>query len=279
MSELYRVRLDGFEGPMDLLLYLIRKHEVDIHDIPISLVADQYIAFLDELDRIDIDLAGEFLVMATTLMELKSRILAHEAEKKDAETQSDKPDIEEPGIDPRTELVRQLLEYKKYRDAADALQQRQETWEKRFPVNAAAIDDESVREAMDEMGELEMEDLDLGDLVEAFRQIVASVNFDRIGEHEVVSDDTPLEIHANNILEQLNERFKESGDRKTSSLTLRKIVEGKTRPEMVGMFLAILVLVRDQRVGVSMNEGEVEMILKDADDQNLEIAAVVDEFD
>lgn len=281
MSQPYRVRLDAFEGPMDLLLYLIRSHEVDIHDIPISIVADQYIGFLDELDRIDIDLAGEFLVMASTLMEVKSRILAAEAERKD---RSDDPeqavDLDEPGTDPRAELVRQLLEYKKYRDAADALQKRQETWEQRYPVRAAGIDDDAVREATDDMGELELEDLDLSDLVEAFRQILASVNFDRLGEHEVFSDDTPLEVHASNILEKLQQRI-DAGS--TGSLTLRSAIVGKSRSEMVGMFLAILVLVRDQRVGISMKDGEVEMELRPADDQaeasNLEIASVIDEFD
>jgi segregation and condensation protein A len=283
MSEPYRVRLDTFEGPMDLLLYLIRKHEVDIHNIPISIIADQYIGFLDELDRIDIDLAGEFLVTASSLMELKSRILAHEADQRDrvanGDGNNDAPDMDEPGEDPRAELVRQLLDYKKYRDAADALQQRQETWEKRYPVTAAGIDDDSVKEAMDEMGELELEDLDLADLVEAFRQIVASVNFDRLGEHEVVSDETPLEVHAQNIVESLHERMSAGG---SGSLSLRKIVEGKSRAEMVGMFLAILVLVRDQRVGVSMNEGEVEMQLRSDVEQvgsDGEIVAIADEFD
>lgn len=275
MSEIYRVRLDTFEGPMDLLLYLISKHEVDIHDIPISTIADQYIGFLDELDRIDIDLAGEFLVTATSLMELKSRILAAEADRKDAE-KDQTISRDEPGADPRAELVRQLLEYKKYRDAADALQHRQATWEKRYPVRASAIDDDSVRDAIDEMGELEMEDLDLADLVDAFRQIVASVNFDRLGEHEVVSDETPLEVHAQNIVEQLHSKSK-SGT--SGSLSLRTIVEGKSRAEMVGVFLAILVLVRDQRVGVTMNEGEVELELRADYDEQAEIVAIADEFD
>jgi len=277
MSQPYRVRLEAFEGPMDLLLYLIRSHEVDIHDIPISTITDQYIGFLDDVDRIDIDVAGEFLVMASTLMEVKSRILAAEAERKDreqGEDEGERPD--EPTIDPRAELVQQLLEYKKYRDAADALQQRQETWEKRFPVKAAGLDDDAVQAAADDLGELEMEDLDLSDLVEAFRQILSSVNFDRLGEHEVLSDDTPLEVHASNILEKLQQR---TGSGTKGALGLRSMIVGKTRAECVGMFLAILVLVRDQRVSVSMNEGEVEMELKDADDQNLEIASVVDEFD
>ena len=275
MSDLYRVKLDSFEGPMDLLLYLIRKHEVDLHDIPLSLIADQYIGFLDDVDRIDIDLAGEFLVMATTLMELKSRMLAAQADARDAGDGEEDEKRSEPGADPRMELVRQLLEYKKYRDAADALEERRKTWEQRFPVKAAPIDDESVREAMEEMGELELEDLDLSDLVDAFRQIVASVNFDRIGEHEVVSDDTPLELHVENIVEHLQAKIA-TGAAGISSL--RTLIDGKTRAEMVGLFLAILVLVRDQRVSVLMNDGEVEMELRTDVEQPTEIVAI-DDFD
>jgi len=276
MSESYRVRLDAFEGPMDLLLYLIRKHEVDLHDIPLSLIADQYIGFLDDVDRIDIDLAGEFLVMATTLMELKSRMLAAQSDAKDAGDVDDDDTPFEPGGDPRLELVRQLLEYKKYRDAGDALDDRRKEWAQRYPVRAAPIDDESVRQAMDEMGELELEDLDLADLVEAFRQIVASVNFDRIGEHEVMSDETPIEVHAQHIVDQL------SGSSAGHRVSLRTIVEGKSRAEMVGLFLAILVLVRDQRVGVAMVDGEVEMVLRtDGEEleENVHLHIAADEFD
>ena len=277
MSEMYRVELEGFEGPMDLLLYLIRKHEVDIHDIPLSMITEQYISYLDDLDRIDIDIAGEFLVMASTLMELKSRMLAAETDRQnaasdDGDQQSESDAV---GVDPRSELVRQLLEYKKYRDAADALEHRQADWEKRYPVQAAGIDDDAVREAADEMGELELEDLDLSDLVEAFRQIIASVNFDRLGEHEVLSDDTPLELHVENIVEHLQAKIT-SGMPGTSNL--RTLLVGKSRPEMVGMFLAILVLVRDQRIGVCMNDGEIEMELRTDVEQPTEIVAV-DEFD
>ncbi len=276
MSDAYRVQLESFEGPMDLLLYLIRKHEVDLHDIPLSLIADQYIGFLDDVDRIDIDLAGEFLVMATTLMELKSRMLAAQAVAKDAGDVVDEDTPVESGADPRMELVRQLLDYKKYRDAADALDERRKTWAQRYPVKAAPIDDDSVRQAMDEMGELELEDLDLSDLVEAFRQIVASVDFNRIGEHEVMTDETPLEVHVEHIIEHLQAKIKSGGQ---GSSSLRSMLTGKTRAEMVGMFLAILVLVRDQRVRVSMSDaGEAEMELRSEVEEPAEIV-VVDEFD
>ncbi len=273
MSEIYRVQLDTFEGPMDLLLYLIRKHEVDLHDIPISEITEQYIGFLDDLDRIDIELAGEFLVMASTLMELKSRILAAKLDEKDADIETDEP---EPGADPRAELVRQLLEYKKFRDAADTLEARRVDWDNRFPVKPAGIDDERVHAAMEDMGELEIEDLDLADLVEAFRQIIAAVNFERLGEHEVVSDDTPIELHAADIVDRL-ERHITDGLSTHSAMTLRTLVTGRNRAEMVGVFLALLVLVRDQRVGIRTEDTEILLDLREIN-KDAEMA-VMDEFD
>ncbi len=262
MSDFYRVQLDAFEGPMDLLLYLIRKHEVDLHDIPLSLITDQYLGFLDQLDSIDIDLAGEFLVTAATLMELKSRMLAASLEQKDDDGEEKPMDAEN---DPRAELVAQLLAYKKYRDAATALDDRRQEWERRAPVHSAAIDDESVRQAMDEMGELEIEDLDLTDLVNAFRVIVESVNFDRLGEHEVMSDDTPIEVYATEIVDSLNAKIESK-----ARTTLRDLVTDKPKRQMVGVFLALLVLVRDQRVLIEMNEAEVVVGLNPAYDPSSE---------
>tara|TARA_R110000737_G_scaffold2923_6_gene8613 strand:- start:78497 stop:79327 length:831 start_codon:yes stop_codon:yes gene_type:complete len=248
MSDFYRVQLDAFEGPMDLLLYLIRKHEVDLHDIPMSIITDQYLGFLDDLDTIDIDLAGEFLVTAATLMELKSRMLAAGINEDDDSSDEKSKD---PTQDPRAELVAQLLAYKKYRDAATMLEDRKSEWERRAPVHSAAIDDESVRAAMEDMGELEIEDLDLTDLVNAFRVIVESVNFDRLGEHEVMSDDTPIEVYASDIVDVLNTNLST-----TTPTTLRALIINKPRQQMVGLFLALLVLVRDQRVLINMDGDE-----------------------
>jgi len=259
MSELYRVRLDAFEGPMDLLLYLIRRHEVDLHDIPVATIAEQYMGFLEELDSIDIELAGEFLVTAATLMELKSRILARETLDAADADDADPPERDEE--DPRAELVRQLLEYKKYRDAADALERRADEWSRRAPVRSGGVDSDLVRGAMDDMGELELEDLDLGDLIDAFRQIVESVNFDRMGAHEIALDETPIEAHAERILGDLAER-----DPKSPPATLRDLVSGRPRAEMIGVFLALLVLVRDQRVRFETRGASVELTLADEDE-------------
>jgi segregation and condensation protein A len=250
--------LEAFEGPLDLLLFLIRRAEVDVHDIPIAEIAGQYLASLEQLDRIDIDLAGEFLVMAATLMEIKSRLL------QPAELRSRGPADDEdtgPAEDPRAELVRQLLEYKRHRDAADSLERRRSEWERRRPVAAAAADAELVRAAAEQLGEVELDDLGVYDLLEAFRGILESVNFDRLGDHQIVSDDTPLELHADDIVDRLR-RAPADGDR--PKLAFRAIFEGRSRAEMVGLFLAVLTLVRDQRVGVVNRDGEVCLDLLEA---------------
>jgi segregation and condensation protein A len=109
----FAIRLPAFEGPLDLLLYLIRRNEVDIYDIPIVRVTDQYIEILSSMDTLDLELAGEFFVMASTLMYIKSRMLLP---KKD---QGNNEDVEDEDIDPRWELVQQLLEYRKFKEAAE----------------------------------------------------------------------------------------------------------------------------------------------------------------
>lgn len=241
MTTEYRVHLETFEGPLDLLLYLIRKAEVEITDIPVTKIADQYLDYLQHIDKVDIDLAGEFLVMAATLMELKSRVIgAIDEPESDGDTGRAR---DSDGRDPRAELVKQLLEYKKYRDAADALERHKDEWESMFPAAAAGVSASELREAFESMDDPELEDLDLLDLFEAFRRIADSVNMDRLGEHAVVSDDTPIEIHAEDILDRVR-----SDTAKGGQLTLFGVLHGRSRAEMVGLFLAMLSLIREQRL-------------------------------
>lgn len=115
-SNDFSIRLPAFEGPLDLLLYLIRRNEVDIYDIPIERVTEQYIEILGSMEKLDLEIAGEFFVMAATLMYIKSRMLLP---KKD---QGSNEDVEDEELDPRWELVQQLLEYRKFKEAAEDIQ-------------------------------------------------------------------------------------------------------------------------------------------------------------
>ena len=129
----YRVDLDIYNGPLDLLLYLIRREELQIADIPIVRITEQYMAYLDLLQAMDINIAGEFLVMAATLMEVKSRMLLPRPE---LEVEDDEQEGQE---DPRLELVRQLLEYKRFREAARDLELLGTEQSRRFARPAAQL--------------------------------------------------------------------------------------------------------------------------------------------
>ena len=262
------IAIDAFDGPLDLLLHLVRVHEVDIHDIPVALIAERYMDAIADLSTIDIDTAGEFLVMAATLAEIKSRVVAAEnlspedAERAKREHAKDDTQHE----DPRTELVRQLLEYKRLRDRADALEQRLETWQARARVAPAL---RPSRGADEEEAAFDLEDLSLGDLVEAFERIASAIQFDRLGEHTVTDDDTPIELHQADAIDRL-ERARESSGK--PDLPLAALFTGRTRPEAIGMFLAILELVRNLRLRAWRGEagteepGQVWVGLVEADD-------------
>lgn len=241
----YRVRLEAFEGPLDLLLHLIRRAEVDVTDIPIATIADQYLEHVASPDRINIDLAGEFLVMAATLTEIKSRMLAPPAEAEGAASGAPA----RPAGDPRADLVRQLLEYKRFRDAADALEARRIEWQRRFPARRAGVDGEALRAAVEAQVDLtDLEDLDLLDLVRAHARIVETVSFDRLGDHTVVADDTPIELHAADVLDRL-----QRDDPRHEGIELASVFAGRTRVQMIGLFLAVLELVRRREVAVSQD--------------------------
>jgi len=235
MSE-YRVKLDIYNGPLDLLLFLIQREEIDIHDIPISKVTEQYCAYVETLKLIDPDLAGEFLVMAATLMEIKTRMLLPRPEAK-AE--------DEELFDPRAELVRKLLEYKAFKDAAGELGSAAARQSLQFPRRPAAQSDDGAKD---------LEDVQVWDLVEAFSRLMVAIGQAAL-EAEIIYDDTPVELHAEDILDRL---------RREGNLAFRQIFEGRSkRSELVGLFLAVLELVRRRSVFVEQQQafGEIYLFL------------------
>jgi len=221
----YRVNLEVYNGPLDLLLYLIRREEVDIYDIPIARIAEQYARHVELLKRVDPDRAGEFLVLAATLLEIKTRMLLPRAPAQDGSA-------DEVLGDPRADLVRQLLEYKAFKDAAGDLREagrRQALRFTRRPAEPADDADEPV----------DLEDAQVWDLFDAFRRLMESIG-QRPTEHEVIYDDTPIELHAADLLDRLQ---------RDGPLTFGRIFEGQSdRLALIGLFLALLELVRQRRV-------------------------------
>src|SRR5574341_948975 len=125
----YHVKIEIFEGPMDLLLHLIKKHELDIYDIPIAPITQQYLEYLELMQSLDMEVAGEFLVMASTLTHIKSKMLLPPPEN---------PEDEDDGTDPRAELIRRLLEYKRFKDAAQSLEEKEAAWSQVYTRSADA---------------------------------------------------------------------------------------------------------------------------------------------
>ncbi|MEO1130381.1 MAG: segregation/condensation protein A [Planctomycetota bacterium] len=237
----YTVRLDTFQGPLDLLLHLIQRAEVDITEVSIAHITDQFLSHIDDLDeRVDVDTAGEFLVLAATLIEIKSRVLTPDESKATASSEEGAESNDLAG-----ELIRQLLAYKAFRDAADRLDDQRAEWLRRYPAGQAAIDRGALTAASGADAATDLEDVELYDLVTAFGHIMETVVFDRLGAHEITDDDTPIELHAADIVDRLD---REPGGRiGGEGIALRVIFEGRSRSEMVGLFLALLELTRQHR--------------------------------
>lgn len=248
----YRVELDVYNGPLDLLLYLIKRDELDIYDIPIARITDSYIGYIQMLrqmsseEGLDINVAGDFLVMAATLMEIKSAMLLPRPE-----TASRDGGGADELTDPRYDLVQKLLEYKRFKDAATVLDHRQAEHAARFPRYPAL----RKNEGGDEPPPVDLEEVQIWDLLIAFNRLMKEVG-GRINKfHEVTYDDTPIDLHAADIEDRLS---------REGRLTLKDLIAGrKSKSEMVGVFLALLELIREKKVLVNQTDilGDVEIIV------------------
>jgi segregation and condensation protein A len=259
----YKVQLDVYSGPLELLLYLIRRDEVDIKNIPIARITEQYLKHVEIIRRIDINLAGDFLVMAATLMEIKSRMLIPAPKVEPGAEGATTGGVEEL-TDPRYELVKQLLAYKEFKDAAGDLKRRAAVEAARYP---RAVPRPTGR------APLEIEDLDLFRLIDAFNGIMASVGHSAYG-HEVLYDDTPISLHQADILDRLAREAAEEGKTVSSAkgVTLRQLFEGrKNKSEMIGVFLATLELIRQKKVAIEQVEGGDDIRLRLRDDSETQV--------
>jgi segregation and condensation protein A len=228
----YRVNLEIFAGPMDLLLYLVRKEEVDIYDIPLAKITDQYIRYIDILKQLDIDVAGDFLVMAATLMQIKSAMLL-------PKTQGEEIGADDLS-DPRAELIRQLLEYKRFKDAANMLAASAEEQGDRFARPDTVIEQfkPNAEPAID------LDQVSVWNLLEAFDAIMEATGAKYDIRH--IIDDTPIDLYQIEILHRLQ---------KEGQMNFERIFEPRSgRLALVGLFLAILELIRSQLIWVEQNQ-------------------------
>ncbi len=233
----YKIHLEIFEGPLDLLLYLIKKDELDIYDIPITRITEQYLEYLNLMELMDLDVAGEFLVMAATLMQIKSKMLLP----------PDPTAQEEEELDPRSELIRRLLEYKAFKEAADKL--RGFEFRRGEIFTRAGLLPES--EEMMASGDNPFEGVSLFDLISAFAKILKGLPKDTF--HQVVKDEFTVSDKVHEIFHRLvkqpviyfSQLFKNS----------------KNKYEVITTFLAVLELIRLKEVLTSQPDafGEIEI--------------------
>jgi len=214
----YEVKLEVFEGPLDLLMHLIRKNEINIYDIPISLVTQQYLEYIDLMKDLNLEIAGEFLLMAATLTHIKSKMLLPREEKAGDDEEAE---------DPRAELLRKLLEYKSFKEVAEELGKREDTWRDIF-YNPPDKSMEGEDEVFIEVG--------LFELLEAFRDVLEQIPDKRY--MEIVPDELTVRGRMTAIIEKLDAAAAEG----VTLLTL--IEEGSTRRNIVVTFLALLELAR-----------------------------------
>jgi segregation and condensation protein A len=218
----YRVSLDLFGGPMDLLLYLVRRNEVDILDLPLAKITAQFLEFLEVLQFLDVEQASDFVSTASALAEIKSRTVLPR--------QEEEAPVEEPLDDePHSDLVHKLLEFKRLREASQALEGQAALWQERYP----RLSDERPRQGRDLADDL-IKEVELWDLVSALARVLRR----RAVEHEasVRYDDTPISVY----IERVAERVRREGRVAFSAF----FDAAATRGVIVGLFLAILELLR-----------------------------------
>jgi segregation and condensation protein A len=239
-DEVLRLHLDNFEGPFEVLLYLIRSQEIDIFDIPIMEITEQYLRFLDLMRTENLEIVGDFLVMAATLVQIKSKMLLP------VEMDDDEEEIDDE--DPRLELVEKLIEYRKYRDVAarlEALEEERESW---FTRNV-----KPKVEAVEDEGE-ELVEVTLYDLIQAFKNVLRFIRDDI--NYEVEREGASVDDKIAELIDLLE---------KNQSASWVDIFQScRHRVEMVCCFLAILELCRMGRISAHQHRtcGDIRIFLK-----------------
>ena len=218
----YTFRLEGFEGPLDLLLHLIQKNELDILNIPIALITEQYLEYLQLMKVLNLDVAGEYLLMASTLLHIKSKMLLPKSSEREEEEE-----------DPREELIRRLLEYQKYKQAGGELEKR--------PMLDRDVFIRLMPAEPEEVPEEERIEVNLLELLEAFRQVLERVKTETV--HEVILEHLSVEDKIQEILMLL--------ERENRSLTFHRLFpEQASRRVVIITLLAILELVKMKRIRI-----------------------------
>lgn len=250
MSE-YRVNIGIFVGPLDLLLYLVRKEEVDIYDISITQITEEYLKYIEMMKNLDLEVAGDFLVMAAALMEIKSAMLLPKADIEEADEDGQEDD-------PRSELIRQLLEYKKFKDAANMLDEQAVMQSLRFSRPDVIME----KLEPEQEPEVEIEQISVWDLLSAFDTILKATGNYR--DYSSISDDTPIDLYQIEILHRLQSE---------GPMSFENVFKGrKNKLVLVGLFLGMLELMREKLIWAEQEDACGPIYIKAMTDEPAETA-------
>jgi segregation and condensation protein A len=250
----FSVDLDIFRGPVDLLVYLVRRHELDVVDVPIAKVIDQYLEYISVLEQLNVDAVGDFLDMASTLIEIKSRMVLPGEE-----------EVEQELEDPRKELVRRLLEFKQYRDAASMLEEQSRSWRERYPRVASDLPARPI-----EPHEQPIHEVELWDLVSAFGRVLKEKSAAQ-GPERIRYDDTPIHV----FMRRIDARLRHDGRTEFTAF----FDDAVHKTTLIGMFLAVLQLMRHQHARAVQSEVFHKIWLEPGDEPLPDEIVVVDEYE
>lgn len=246
MEEL-TIKIDAFEGPLDLLLYLIKQLEIDIYDIPIAEITDQYISYLKSMEELELDIAGDFLIMAATLMSIKSAMLLPRVEVDDVED----PDIaenHEEGEDPRQHLMQMLIEYQYVKEASQEFKKREAERSQHYQREPADLSPYLDYIPLDD-GQHE-----LAELGRAMQMVIA--------KHQLMNPNPAFiekdEVSIDEKMDEIESVFQKSPNR---SISFSKLIQSESRSGIIATFLAILELVKRQEITAQQEKNYEDIIL------------------
>ncbi|MBO6584725.1 MAG: segregation/condensation protein A [Gracilimonas sp.] len=228
---MYRVQLNNFEGPLDLLLFFIKKDELDIYNIPISYITKQFLDYIHMLEELDLDVASEFILMASMLMSIKAKMML---------PREDSDDEEMDESDPRYELVQRLLEYKRYKEMSEKMADMDEEVRKQFMRGYPEADDVEQQAT----GEA-LQDVTMFDLIAAFKKVLQDIERKNI-VHHVEKVSTTVEEQAEFVLNRLQEHGRQTFMEICSTL--------KNKIYVVVTFLAVLEMIKEQQINLFLEE-------------------------
>ncbi|MFB4163495.1 segregation/condensation protein A [Alteribacillus sp. JSM 102045] len=241
----YNVKIDSFEGPLDLLLHLIRQAEVDIYNIPVAVITEQYVQYVKTMQELELDIASEYLVMAATLLEIKSKMLLPNDISDEDEEFDDK--IEE---DPREELLSRLMEYKKYKEAAEKLKEKEKSASMHY-AKAPTLNHEEY--ALSEENTLQ-EGLTLFDMLEAYQKIKERIRVSSSPVTTVKSEEISIEDRMDDIVTLL--------EKKHGQTRFFDLFTSREKPHIVVTFLAVLELMKNKKVTCMQSNNFEEIMVE-----------------